>query len=259
MALYPEQPPAALASGSTTERKLVELLARHQRLAALGEMAAALAHQLRTPLAAALLYASNAARPGLAPEQREKLLGHTVSCLQDLEQLIGDMLQFARGARFTGSDFSLDDLLGCVETSLRPSVGPAQSLDIARLQSTVRLHGNREALAGALLNLATNALQAAGPRAAVSIHARLLPAHVEIVVADNGPGVPAAIRARIFDPFFTSRSEGTGLGLAVARSVARDHQGDIALLHDTAPGATFVLRLPIAGDAGNQEPRTAAA
>jgi two-component system sensor histidine kinase FlrB len=257
MALHPEQ--ALTATDPRMERKLVELLARHQRLAALGEMAAALAHQLRTPLAAALLYASNAARPELPAEQRQKLLGSTVSCLHDLEQLIGDMLQFARGARFTATDFSLDELLDSVETSLRPSVGLAQTVSIARPQAAVLLQGNREALAGALLNLATNALQAAGARAHVTISAQILPTQIEFHVTDNGPGVPAAVRARIFDPFFTSRTEGTGLGLAVARSVARDHHGDIVLLDHAAPGATFVLRLPRTGSADTQQARTAAA
>jgi two-component system sensor histidine kinase FlrB len=258
MALISEQSLPAVVTDRSTERKLVELLARHQRLAALGEMAAALAHQLRTPLAAALLYASNASRPGLAAEQREKLLGNTVSCLHDLEQLIGDMLQFARGARFNISEFSLDELLDSVETSLRPAIAPSQEVAIVRAALPVRLRGNREALAGALLNLATNALQSAGARARVEIRAEATARQVEIRVTDNGPGVPAAIRQRIFDPFFTSRATGTGLGLAVARSVARDHRGDIELQQGAAPGAIFVMRLPLDGIAG-QNPREAAA
>jgi two-component system sensor histidine kinase FlrB len=243
----------------TRQRKLEELLARHRRLAAMGEMAAALAHQIRTPLAAGLLYASNAARRDLPPEQRESLLGKAIACLHDLEQLVSDMLQFARGASIAESDFSLAELFAGVENSLRPVVRPGQMLAVDRADPRIRLRGNREALAGALTNLATNSLQAAGPSARVEITARLSGLQVEILVSDNGPGVPAAIRPRIFDPFFTSRPDGTGLGLAVARSVARAHGGDVVLLEGEASGATFALRLPATGACTRQHERTAAA
>ena len=95
-----------LLTDVTEKRKIEDLLARHRRLAAMGEMAAALAHQIRTPLAAALLYATNARRRELAAEQRDALLGKSIGCLHDLERLIGDMLQFARGATLCRSTAS---------------------------------------------------------------------------------------------------------------------------------------------------------
>lgn len=242
-----------LAVEGTERRKVAEVLSRHQRLAALGEMAAALAHQIRTPLAAALLYASNAARVDLPAGRREELLGKAIGCLRDLEQLIADMLQFARGTRFVTCDFPLKELLDAVEMSLRPVLGPMQRVLITRPGSVVTVHGNREALAGALLNLATNALQAAGETAQVNIRTQVSGRQVEIIVADNGPGVPPELRERIFEPFFTSRPDGTGLGLAVARSVARAHQGEVVLADGSARGATFVLRLPAGGAATSDE------
>jgi two-component system sensor histidine kinase FlrB len=143
---------------------------------------------------------------------------------------------------------------------LQPVIGPAQAVTIARPATPITLHGNREALAGAVLNLATNALQAAGEKARVDIATRLTDDQLEILVSDNGPGVAPGIRAQIFDPFFTSRADGTGLGLAVARSVARAHQGDVALLDDDTRGATFVIRLPAAGaNTAAQTHRNAAA
>jgi two-component system sensor histidine kinase FlrB len=230
-AMVPEPGRVLLLTDVTEHRKFEELLARHRRLSAMGEMAAALAHQIRTPLSAALLYTSNATRADLPVERRER-------------QLISDMLQFARGASYTESVFSVDDLLNSVETSLRPIVQDNQHLLISRIDSPIHLSGNREALVGAVLNLASNALQSAGTEARVEVKVCARGPQIEIRVADNGPGVSAENRDKIFDPFYTSRPDGTGLGLAVVRSVARSHGGDIELEPSERAGATFILRLP---------------
>ena len=157
------------------------------------------------------------------------------------------MLQFARGAAASGQRFALDELLDSLETALGGILQPGQAVHITRPASRVFLAGNRETLAGALLNLATNALQAAGPAANVRIIAHASSLQAEISIVDNGPGIDADLARRIFDPFFTSRPDGTGLGLPVARSIARAHQGDVALLSGAAGATTFVLRLPVAG------------
>lgn len=243
-AMVPEPGRVLLLTDVTEHRKFEELLARHRRLSAMGEMAAALAHQIRTPLSAALLYTSNATRADLPVERRESLLNKATTCLHDLEQLISDMLQFARGASYTESVFSVDDLLNSVETSLRPIVQDNQHLLISRIDSPIHLSGNREALVGAVLNLASNALQSAGTEARVEVKVCARGPQIEIRVADNGPGVSAENRDKIFDPFYTSRPDGTGLGLAVVRSVARSHGGDIELEPSERAGATFILRLP---------------
>lgn len=241
-----------LLTDVTGARRIDELLARHRRLAAMGEMAAALAHQVRTPLAAGLLYATNASRRELPPEQRDGLLDKAIGCLHDLERLIADMLQFARGATLAEDRFDLGQLLATVETSLRPIVAQGQSLAVTVPREPVMLSGNREALAGALINLATNALAAAGRDARVEISARTTGLQAEVLVRDDGPGVPAALRERIFDPFFTSRPDGTGLGLPVARSIARAHRGDVVLADAAAGRTTFALRLPLAAPADDR-------
>lgn len=244
--LQPGSGRALLLTDVTGQRKIEELLSRHRRLAAMGEMAAALAHQIRTPLTAGLLYASNASRRELPQPQRDELLARCITCLHDLERLIGDMLRFARGAAASGQHFALDELLDSVETALGGILRPGQSVRITRPAAGVCLSGNRETLAGALLNLATNALQAAGPAADVRIIAHASSLQAEISIVDNGPGIDDELARRIFDPFFTSRPDGTGLGLSVARSIARAHQGEVALASGTPGATTFVLRLPVA-------------
>jgi two-component system sensor histidine kinase FlrB len=245
--LEPGSGRALLLTDVTEKRKIEDLLSRHRRLASLGEMAAALAHQIRTPLTAGLLYATNASRRELPQQQRDDLLARSISCLHDLERLISDMLRFARGAAASEQRFALDELLDSVETALGGILQPGQAVQVTRPASGVFLAGNRETLAGALLNLATNALQAAGPSAAVRIIAHASSLQAEISIVDNGPGIDEDLARRIFDPFFTSRPDGTGLGLSVARSIARAHQGEVALLSGTPGATTFVLRLPVAG------------
>lgn len=238
------------ARNTVRERQLDALLTRHQRLAALGEMAATLAHQIRTPLSAALLYASNAANASLAAPRRDELLGRAIGCLNNLEQLVSDMLGFARGAAASNAPVALADIVASVANSTPALLRPGQQLNVAAAPDTAVVCGSREALVGAVLNLVTNALQAAGPSAVVEVTSRVAGHFAEIRVADNGPGVAPALRERIFEPFFTSRAEGTGLGLAVVRSVAGAHGGEIRLEEDHSQGsrggACFALRLPLA-------------
>ena len=237
------------------EGQLDAVLSRHQRLAALGEMAATLAHQIRTPLSAALLYASNAANDGLAPARRDVLLGRAIGCLHSLEQLVSDMLGFARGAAASDAPVALADIATAVTNASHALLRPGQQLNVDIPPGSAVVCGSREALVGAVLNLVTNALQAGGSAASVNVESHAAGPFAEIRVSDNGPGVPAALRQRIFEPFFTSRPDGTGLGLAVVRSVAEAHGGAVRLESDTEPGsggACFVLCLPLAAGVGQQ-------
>jgi two-component system sensor histidine kinase FlrB len=229
----------------TEQRKIEHLLDRHRRLVSMGEMAAGLAHQVRTPLSSALLYASNATRPELSASYRAGLLDKSIACLRDLEQLVGDMLSFARGASYVEASFLLDDVLAALGTSVAPVLGEQQELVISTAPVALELQGNREAIVGALINLVRNALQAAGAEARVTVSAAECARGVELRVADNGPGVAAEQAEKIFEPFVSLRSDGTGLGLAVVRSVARAHGGEVYLADNSAAGATFVLQLPL--------------
>lgn len=227
-----------------TEAALVrDLLERHRRLATLGEMAARLAHDVRTPLAAALLYASRLGAERVDECDRRELAGKVVGRLRHLESLVADMLAFARGggARLVRCDVGA--LLEGVAQSLASRLGERAQLRIRTLAPGLAVRGNPEALVGAIVNLATNALDAGGEDARVEIVASLVAGRAEIRVRDNGPGVPPEQRERIFEPFYTTRPSGTGLGLAVVRSVVVAH-GGIVELEDAARGACFVVRLP---------------
>jgi two-component system sensor histidine kinase FlrB len=136
-------------------------LARRERLSALGEMAAQVAHQLRTPLATALLYTGHLARPQIQEADRIRFAEKTLSRLRYLERLIQDMLLFVKGARLTREPFPLRPLFEELAQTLEPHAAQAGvKLEIATPEEEVLLTGDRQAIAGALINLLENALQA---------------------------------------------------------------------------------------------------
>jgi two-component system sensor histidine kinase FlrB len=230
-----------------TESHLVrELAVRSQRLAAMGEMAARLAHQLRTPLAAALLYASQLGTAVALDARNRELASKATERLHELERLIADMLQFAAGGAGRSSEIAVGELLEAVVQALEYRLRQGGTLTIRTRVPQLVIRGRRDALIGALVNLVVNALDIVGAGAQVVVEAlESAPGSVRIRVADNGPGVAPEIRARIFDPFFTRRAGGTGLGLAIVASVAHAHGGRVWLEED-GPGAVFVLELPVA-------------
>jgi two-component system sensor histidine kinase FlrB len=227
-----------------TEAHLMQvMLARQQRLLTLGELAAGLAHQIRTPLAAALLYASQMTLPGRNTEDLGRCAGKTVASLKQLDRLVNDMLAFAHGGAAREA-VSVSALLEQVAQWLRPALRGGIRLTIRTQAKDLMVRANAPSLVSAVLNLATNALQAASADLDLELLARRGAAgRAQIVVSDNGPGVPAHIRERIFDPFFTTRARGNGIGLTIVRSVVEAHRGSVSLT-DSPHGATFIIDLP---------------
>lgn len=243
----------------TENRQLQTQLQQHQRLIDMGRMAASLAHQIRTPLSAALLYASQLRHPGLDCEKRQRFTERTVSSLQQLESLIANMLHFSRGGICGEEDFSASNLLQALRN------GTTEQAHDPRIRwqdenGTCMMRGNRSLLLSAWQNLLTNALQAANDNTRITVFCRQLPNQVmECGVHDTGPGISEEMQRRLFEPFHSSRERGTGLGLAVARSVARAHHGEIHF--ESKPGdTTFTMRLPAlpSGTAAKDLPATAA-
>jgi two-component system sensor histidine kinase FlrB len=227
-----------------TESRLSQLLlARQQRLLTLGELAAGLAHQIRTPLATALLYASQMKLPDRNPADLRRCADKTVESLEQLDRLVHDMLAFTHGGA-ARELISVAAVLEQVAQWLRPALRSGVRLTIRTDAPTLIVRANASSLISAVLNLATNALQAARGEVHLELLARRGPAgRAQIVVSDNGPGVPIELRERIFEQFFTTRSRGNGIGLAIVKSVVEAHQGTVRLA-DSASGASFVIDLP---------------
>ena len=233
----------------TAAHELKANVERNQRLAAMGEMAASLAHQLRTPLATALLYSSNLAQPELSDAARRRFAGKAAEQLKRLERLIQDVLLFARGEQIGRDVIAAASFISDAAQTMAPlcrEKGVAFAVHCAVGDSIIK--GSRKALAGALLNLLENAVQACEGRdvegAEVSLSAIVAGLQLRVSVRDSGGGIAPEARERIFEPFFTTRGQGTGLGLAIALGVARAHGGSIEISSTPGAGSEFILLLP---------------
>lgn len=212
---------------------------RQQRLSSIGEMTASLAHQIRTPLSSALLYAKqlkSQTKGQTAP------VDHICNRLDEIARLIDDMLCYAGGARCGEERFSVSELF---ESIVRVSFNGTDrhQLKVALARDDLVVEGNRDAIKGALLNLVENAFQACTDTGRVELGAEVINDRICLTVSDNGHGISPEIQDRLFDPFFTTRPQGTGLGLAVVRAVAEAHNGEI-IVDSSQHGTTFALCLP---------------
>lgn len=233
-----------LLTDLTETRRLQDQLARHERLSSLGRMIASLAHQIRTPLSTAMLYASHLQEGGLPPERQQQFAGRLKDRLVELEHQVRDMLVFARG------ELPLSDRLAPREllSALRVAGEPRLLGTAVRWQCDVsagELVCNRDTLVGALLNLLENAAQAAVGPLRLKVHLFRRESTLHIVVSDNGAGMPAQTLTRLGEPFFTTRSTGTGLGLAVVQSVTRAHSGELRIRSRPGRGTCVLLKLPL--------------
>lgn len=244
-----------LLTDVTDTRRLLEQLEHHKRLSAKTEMAAALAHQIRTPLASALLTLGNIRR-ARDDAFRERAVSAGVASLQKLERLVNDMLLFARGRQFDVEAVTLAALFDAIREAVAAApVSPAVRFELPDGTAALGIYANLDALASVALNLIENAVQACGNDVVIRVCAAADDA-IRISFRDNGPGIAPDAQDLVFEPFHSGRTNGTGLGLPVARAVARAHGGDL-VLDPQPPGACFVLTLPISAGHAERLPETA--
>jgi len=228
--------------------QLQEQLGRKKRLTALGEMAARLAHQIRTPLSSTTLYLTQLGRQDLLADQRQKISAKVSERLIHMGHLVDSMLSFVRGESPATDMIYINQVLKDFEATVLPQIEKSQSkLIIPEVDNTLSIMGDHEELTGALSNLAMNALEAAKGPVVLDVWVGALNNHwLQIRVRDNGPGISEDIIDRVFDPFFTTRSQGTGLGLAVVAMTVSNHGGEITVKNNPAGGAEFLINLPMA-------------
>ena len=213
-----------------------------KRLCEMGEMMAALAHQIRTPLASALLHATNLQS---YPDQHQRLMPKLVERLRNLERLLDGMLCFAREGALEVVEIPIADLLNDFSSCLKgePSDGIA-AMEMDAVALSARIVGNAPALRSVFQNLVNNARQAGGPDVTLRARTRLDGEGLEILLSDDGPGIAPELRERVFEPFVTTQPDGVGLGLAIARRIIESHRGTLTLGQEARAGATFIIRLP---------------
>ncbi|UZE20922.1 PAS domain-containing protein [Pseudomonas sp. B21-054] len=233
-----------LLNDLTETRHLQDQLARHERLSSLGRMVASLAHQIRTPLSAALLYASHLTEQQLPMETQQRFAGRLKERLHELEHQVRDMLVFARGELPLTDRVTPKALLQSLQAAALTHV---QDLPI-RWQCDSHAGEvlcNRDTLVGAVLNLIENAIQASGGDVRLKVHLYTRGNTLRLCVSDSGSGIEPAVLARLGEPFFTTKTTGTGLGLTVVKAVARAHQGELQLRSRLGRGTCALVLLPL--------------
>lgn len=230
----------------THTRTLQEQLHHYQRLSEMGRMMASLAHQVRTPLSAALLYASHLMAPRLDDETRIRFAGKVKSRLTHLEQQVRDMLIFARGETKLEDRVDGRTLMARLEDLLdQPLSQHDADCDCINEAPDAVIQCNLEALLGAVLNLVNNALQACGDGCELQLRLAKEGDRLLLEVIDSGPGMDAATLQRAQEPFYTTKSHGTGLGLAIAQVMARAHHGEFRLISIPGEGTRASFSLPL--------------
>lgn len=233
-----------LLTDQTETRELQARLGHFQRLSFMGKMMASLAHQIRTPLSAAMLYSAHLTKPELREDQRIKFANKVRGRLNSLEEQVRDMLVFARGETKLTDLVSSDQLFGAIEDALDVPLTHADAdADCINTLPGVLLQCNQEALVGALMNLVNNALQSGAETLELKI-LKVDDSFLMLEVRDNGPGMNAEQLAQSLEPFYSTKSQGTGLGLAVAQVVARAHHGDFYINSDEGQGTVAGFKLP---------------
>ncbi|MFA6492498.1 MAG: ATP-binding protein [Candidatus Babeliales bacterium] len=235
-----------LLSDVSEMRTLQDMLNQQKQLSAMGEMVASMAHQVRTPLSTAILYASQMSNPALGNEKRQRFSQRILERLQYLERQVNDMLIFAKDGRLAMETFSLAELLNHLKETVKEYVGPGRiDLQVINEVQDDEMLGNENALRGALMNLLNNAVDAVGQAGNIQVSvAQLDECNVRIVIKDNGPGISRELCQRVFEPFFTTKANGTGLGLAVVDSVVKAHGGNVGVESTLGEGTVFSLVLP---------------
>jgi signal transduction histidine kinase len=220
-----------------------------QRARALEELSAAIAHEIRNPITGAKSLVQQIAEDPSGPDTAEHARV-VIGELDRVERSIAHLLRFAREEPFEPVQTDVNELLDAALDSVRDRAqraGVRIELDVERLPSA---YADGEQLRKVLANLLGNALDAHAERprsdafVRVTAGQNLAGDELWIRVRDNGPGIPAAARGKVFRPFYTSKPGGTGLGLALAHKVLARHHGSIELVDRAGQGAEFVLSFP---------------
>ena len=236
-----------LVSDITAQHTLQRELGRKTRLSSLGEMAARLAHQIRTPLSSTILYVDQLAKD-LEPAKRDRICSALKAQLSQTETLITSMLGFVRG----GSLLCLEpaNVKSIVNEAISSCQGALETsgavLSTNKINPGLTVLAAPAELASVIANMILNAIQVCESEPEIEVWAGAVNQHMMLIrVSDNGPGMSDEVIDQVFDPFFTTRAAGTGLGLAVLASVVQRHGGTVHAANRESGGAQFTILLPV--------------
>ncbi len=238
-----------LLTDQTETRRLQEELSRSERLSAMGKMVASLAHQIRTPLSAAMLFGGHLGVPRIEDEKRLDIADRLMSRLMHLEQQVRDMLIFAKGELKTAELVKVKEFCLSLQEAVTSNRWPENVfIELRNECPEEQFYCNMEALVGAVLNLVENAVQATSNQVSIQISLTQSEDQKLFVcsVKDDGPGIDNKTLSKVMEPFYTTKTQGTGLGLAVVKAVVTAHGGNFALISEQGEGTRAEMTIPFA-------------
>lgn len=229
----------------TEEFSYHESVNRKERLESLGNMVASLAHQVRTPLSAAFLYVASLEKRTGKQDISFQLVENVKHCLHSLEETVNDMLSFAKGEWQLSDVVNVDQLIKYIRNDIENEFGNYlieinESLSSDNPQVSI----NYIAFWGAIKNVIHNAIQASEYDTKVLIEIKSEGKEIIISVHDKGRGISDELKQKIFEPFFTTKAGGTGLGLAVVKSIVEAHRGAVEVKDEIPHGLCVDIRIP---------------
>jgi len=219
-------------------------VARQEKLASLGELAAGVAHEIRNPLTAIKfrLYSLRTSLAGAGPDNEDAQV--IASEISRLERIVKDFLQFARPSEPELVAVPPQRILQEVRNLLKPQLEKAGIELKLEPSETAWVHADTHQIKEVLINLVQNAADSIGRNGAITLNAHDEDSSVVMEVADTGKGIPEEVQKRLFDPFFTTREGGTGLGLPIAARIVEKHGGELRYQTQLNRGTTFAIVLP---------------
>jgi two-component system sensor histidine kinase HydH len=228
-------------------------LIQHEKLAALGQLAAAIAHEVRNPLAVIRSAAQNLRDTVPAKDLDARRACTFITQEADrLGNLINALLAFARPVHISPVRMPIAELFERVVNATGEEVSAKQvrvERPANRDLDAIDINVDPDLMTQVLVGLVDNAVEAVATGGEIKLEVFASDGQIELAVADSGPGVPAELRGRVFEPFFTTRAAGIGLGLAIARQIVEAHGGNIRVGQSISGGARFSVILPAAGSA----------
>ncbi len=231
-----------------------EIAKRSERLAAMGELAANIAHEIRNPLGSIELFSSLLLKDLVEKKNRQRVM-QVIASVKNMDSKISNLLYFAEPNPPRMESLFLHDIIEEIISFTEPIIDQADiSLAVDLDDSEPLVSGDTEMLKQVFLNVILNALQAMPAGGRLSIKSRRVNAtgegsrnsfFQEVIIVDTGPGIPADVASRIFDPFFSTKEGNTGLGLAIAHNIISLHRGYIHVKSKPQQGAEFTVALPV--------------
>jgi len=226
----------------TETKSLQEQVARSERLAAVGQLVAEITHEIKNPLVMIGGFARQLLRSA-GDEKSQSKLNVIAEEVQRLERLILELREVYRPKNLVFEAIDITNLLEEIYGLIKEDCAKGNiELEFLKPKKPILIEGDPEKLKQVFLNLVRNAMEAMGAGGRLTLKPRLQADKVEVTITDNGPGISAEAQAKLFTPFFTTKSRGTGLGLCVSKRIIEDHPGS-SLKLDSVEGKGTVAKI----------------